>query len=83
MQALPCTHRRPLSASARACLPRYATVYRAYYQNHQVAVKELLLGGNQVPECARRNLQKEALVMHNLRHPNIVQLYGVVMEPTK
>jgi hypothetical protein len=58
-------------------------VYRAYYQQHEVAVKELLLGGNQVPERARKALQKEALVMHNLRHPNIVQLYGVVMEPTK
>jgi serine/threonine protein kinase len=64
-------------------VPRYATVYHAYYHQQEVAVKVLLLSGSQVPERARKNLQKEALVMHNLRHPNIVQLYGVVMEPTK
>lgn len=57
----------------------FATVYQAEWQCAMVAVKQLKI--SDAPQDALQDTQTEASVMVHLKHPNIVTLYGVCMEP--
>jgi serine/threonine protein kinase/GTPase SAR1 family protein len=47
-----------------------------------VVVKELIVEGN-AEESIFADLQREVSVMSRLRHPNIVQLYGIMLGPLR
>ena len=49
-------------------------------QGHtQVAIKKLLL--DQLTERTEEEFKSETAIMAQLRHPNVVQLYGIVLKP--
>ncbi len=50
-------------------------VYKAKWQHHEVAVKQLLVGD--LSQAARAEFNKETEIMALLRHPNVVQFFGV------
>ena len=57
----------------------FSTVYRGRYQGRDVAIKKLFdkpLKGALIDE-----MRREAGIMLQLPHPNIVRLYGIVLEP--
>jgi len=54
-------------------------VYKGRWQHTNVAIKQLFLVG--LDESAERDFIHETSIMAKLRHPNIVQLFGVCLEP--
>jgi serine/threonine protein kinase len=66
----------------------YGTVYRATYQGHAVAVKEIEIDfsptsarGNDSAATALREFQSELRVWCKLLHPCVVQFYGYTTQP--
>ena len=57
----------------------FATVFRGTWNKKEVAIKELLTPG--LSTQAVEELGREALIMKQLRHPNILALWGVCIEP--
>lgn len=53
----------------------FGVVYAAEWRNEPVAVKQLLL--QQITDDARRDFMKEASLLAGLRHPRVVQLFGI------
>lgn len=56
----------------------YGNVYKAQWENIQVAVKKLHL--KKLSKNLEANFVKEANIMHTYRHRHIVQLYGICQE---
>jgi serine/threonine protein kinase/ankyrin repeat protein len=57
----------------------FGAVYRADWQGDEVAVKQLF--ATKLTEDVKEEFLNEASVMMQLRHGNIVQLYGISLEP--
>ena len=58
----------------------FGTVHEGTLQDHtQVAIKKLLL--DRLTERAEEEFKNEAAIMAELRHPNLVALYGIVLQP--
>jgi serine/threonine protein kinase len=57
------------------------TVYRGRWQEQDVAIKHLSFDSE--ADESYRTLIKEAQVLSQLRHPNVVNLYGVCLEPQR
>lgn len=57
----------------------FADVYRSTFQGAAVAVKQLLIDDEETANFGE--LRREALLMHQLRHANLVSLVGVMMNP--
>jgi serine/threonine protein kinase len=53
----------------------FGVVYRGTYRHNDVAIKQLLL--ENISEAAAQEFESEAVVMAQLRSPNIVQFYGL------
>ncbi len=58
----------------------FATVYRGRYQRIDVAIKKLF-DRPLLQDTLRNEMRREAGIMLQLPHPNIVKLYGIVFEP--
>jgi serine/threonine protein kinase len=56
----------------------FGTVYLGKWQHMDVAIKEL--ASKRLPEKAQEEFEQESLVMKDLRHDNIVLLYGVCVD---
>jgi len=56
----------------------FGIVYLGNYNNEQVAIKELK--PERLSEAAIAEFKKEAMIMCNLKHPNIVRSYGICTE---
>lgn len=56
----------------------FGTVYKAEWNGISVAFKEFNIS---VDDLDSRDLIREAAMMANLRHPNVVQFYGVCTRP--
>ena len=58
----------------------FGTVHAGTLQDHtQVAIKKLLL--DRLTERTEEEFKSEAAIMGQLRHPNVVALYGIVLQP--
>ena len=58
----------------------FGTVHAGTLQDHtQVAIKKLFL--DRLTERAEEEFKNEAAIMAELRHPNVVALYGIVLQP--
>ena len=58
----------------------FGTVHAGTLQDHtQVAIKKLFL--DRLTERAEEEFKNEAAIMAQLRHPNVVALYGIVLQP--
>jgi serine/threonine protein kinase/Ran GTPase-activating protein (RanGAP) involved in mRNA processing and transport len=57
----------------------FGEVFKASWQGITVAVKQLHL--KTLNQNIKKEFEREAQVMADCRHPNIVQFYGVCMEP--
>lgn len=57
----------------------FGVVCRGAYQGAVVAIKQLRM--TRMSEETKEEFQREAEIMIRLRHPNIVQLYGICTEP--
>ncbi len=66
-----------LSMGAQIGSGTFGTVYRAKWQDFDVAVKQL----NKVDASTSATLQKEAMIMMGVSSPNIVRVYGMVDMP--
>jgi hypothetical protein len=66
-----------LSMGAQIGSGAFGTVYRAKWQDFDVAVKQL----NKVDASTSATLQKEAMIMMGVSSPNIVRVYGMVDKP--
>lgn len=56
----------------------FGVVWRGTLDDNEVAVK--VLSAKSLTKRVMREMNQEAFVMSTLRHPNIIQFYGVVME---
>lgn len=57
----------------------FGTVYRGHWHQIRVAVKKLLL--RNLDQELRQNFESECRVMFRLRHPNVLMLYGIIVDP--
>ncbi len=62
---------------------RCATVYRGIWRGQPVAVKEFRLWEGQLAGTLQQQLQQEVVAMSRVRHPHIIGLAGVVLEPLR
>ena len=56
----------------------YGTVYRGLYYNTPVAIKEL--NEKQINPDAKRYFKREAEILAQLKHPNIIPCYGYSLD---
>lgn len=68
-----------LQKGQRLGVGTFGTVYKGTYRGATVAIKELSYQA--VDETAKRNFQKEADLLANLNHDNIIGYRGVVLDP--
>jgi len=57
----------------------FGVVYRGTYRHSDVAIKQLLM--ENISAAAAQEFESEAVVMAQLRSPNIVQFYGYCLSP--
>jgi len=68
-----------IDKSAQLGAGGFGTVYKGIWQFTPVAIKQLL-----IPKMTERGLQsfkQEVTMMKKLRHPNVLLLYGICVEP--
>jgi hypothetical protein len=58
----------------------FGVVHKAYWDGTEVAIKRLTLLG--ITPALLNNFKEEAALHIRLRHPNIVLLYGICIDPT-
>ena len=62
----------------------FGKVYKGSIGNTKVAIKELKFGGDDEENNQKfQEFQTECYMMNLLRHPNIVELYGILMNPPR